>query len=337
MSAWLQRQRKSGLVALAESIGLDSEGMKKVELESALDYHLRAHRARLIHFPETSQYYSLASNHSPAKRETVNTFLSESIKNTRTRGRPSVVAVDAQKDGTSSGSESIEPVGPLAQSPRSPSIYESAMPASPKVVADSIEQSTAIIREQLSNIWDRRVTETAHYIRDRVSTMFAVEIIVLSFETAGLLHKLVPLKYALTIPSLTAGGIQTPSWPVSLPDLFFLLTSSFWYPFSLWILTGLLGPSFFSYFLNLTLRAKNGPNTRPKAGGIEHKFDPLMFNIAKAVIAWIVYSDYNNSDNIFGEHNVSFVKASIPGGYHGILIGASIGVITSIYEAVLDK
>ncbi|KAI4122143.1 MAG: hypothetical protein LQ347_006609, partial [Umbilicaria vellea] len=72
-SSWLQKQRKSDLQALAEQVGLkDYENLKKIELEYALDDHMRANQTRLSQDSSFEVFYRrLQAATSPVKKAAV--------------------------------------------------------------------------------------------------------------------------------------------------------------------------------------------------------------------------------------------------------------------------
>ena len=92
-----------------------------------------------------------------------------------------------------------------------------------------------------------------------------------------------------------------------------------------------------SYFFNLSLKAKYGQVRNTKYVQSAQQFDPLTYNISKALVAWLVYGQgvtffgFNEIDSIWK------LETAIPGGRQGIYVGAGIGALTSIYEAVLRK
>ncbi|KAA6414142.1 MAG: cupin -type [Lasallia pustulata] len=69
-SYWLQRQRKSDLQNLADQVGLkDYESLKKTELESALDEHMRANQTHLSQDPSFDPFYKrVHATASPLKK-----------------------------------------------------------------------------------------------------------------------------------------------------------------------------------------------------------------------------------------------------------------------------
>jgi hypothetical protein len=86
----------------------------------------------------------------------------------------------------------------------------------------------------------------------------------------------------------------------------------------LWFLTSIALPLVAAWFVNLTDGGK--------------RYDPLSFNVAKALLAWIVYVQ----GGVSGESR-EVVQRGVPGGAQGLLVAAGIGILASVYEAVLKK
>ncbi|KAL1835278.1 hypothetical protein VTK73DRAFT_5842 [Phialemonium thermophilum] len=71
-NSWLQRQRKSDLVEIAQNIGLQEyENLKKSELEAQLDDYLSENSARFSSDSKLSGYYTSRARMagSPVKKE----------------------------------------------------------------------------------------------------------------------------------------------------------------------------------------------------------------------------------------------------------------------------
>jgi len=224
-----------------------------------------------------------------------------------------------------------------SRTPRSSLGFASNMqlPPSPTVVADAIDRQTENIRSSVSRAWDNaNLTEYAESTRDYLSTVASIEFLALAIEAFGLRSEVLPMRYAFTIPANRA--LSTSDLPVMIPDLFLLLTSSFWSPFSLWLFTSLLLPLACAYFFNLTLKAKHAHGSRACSSQTAQT-DPLTFNIAKALVTWLVYSQGVDLGGLVDRESVLKVNSSVPSGYLGMMIGAGIGALTSIYEAVLKK
>lgn len=163
--------------------------------------------------------------------------------------------------------------------------------------------------------------------RETVSTVVALEFIMLLSEALQLQPELLKNKYAFTIPPLHF--LSTSAYPVKIPDLFLLLTASFWGPFTLWLSTSLLLPLFAAYFFNLT----NKPSTATK----RYSFDPLTFNIAKGLITYVIYGQDATLGGLVDLEHVARINFALYGGYQSILVGTGIGILFTMYDAVLKK
>jgi hypothetical protein len=97
----------------------------------------------------------------------------------------------------------------------------------------------------------------------------------------------------------------------------------------------------FAYFFNLTLRS----NTSRKSSDRQYPADPLIFNIARAVLAYSAYretvglSPGSNAPRWgpFSGSAVGCVGTYVPGGYYGLQIGSLVGILVSLYDAALKK
>lgn len=211
------------------------------------------------------------------------------------------------------------------------------LPPSPAIVTDAIDRQTARMREGLETAWtDSGVVEYQHAVRSALSSLKAVETIVLLLEGGSMLKELVPLRYLTTTPAVDA--IYLPSISIKVPDLFILLSGSFWAPFTLWLLSGLILPLIAAYFINLSYQAAAGVRRGRSSPASERaSFDPLTFNIAKALLVYKVYVDHFGFFDLFSHYTIAKVDTSVPGGWHGMLTGTAIGVIGTLYEAILCR
>ena len=135
------------------------------------------------------------------------------------------------------------------------------------------------------------------------------------------------MSYLTTFPAIKV--LRTSKYAVKIPDLFALLNMSFWGPFSLWLVTSILLPLTFAYFFNLSLKATRGRKLR-------HQFDPLTFHVAKALLSWLVYAK-GVTGGWASPLSVVRVEGNVPGGWRGLVLGAIVGGVMSVYEAVLKK
>lgn len=170
------------------------------------------------------------------------------------------------------------------------------------------------------------MTEYAEYAREALSTVHAIQILLLAFEAYGLQRAVLPMRYAFTIPGLRV----TNPLAVSLPDLFVLLTSDFWGPSSLWFTTSIAIPATVSWFFNLT--------THSNKRAARYTVDPFVFSIVKAATSWLVYGPPAFSPyGLVNARSALRVNMAVPGGWFGILVGGLIGMLASLYEVVLRK
>lgn len=232
-------------------------------------------------------------------------------------------------------------VAPSRTPARSPLSFASSLPPSPAIVTEAIDRQTTIVRKSLSDAWTASgVSERSDALRATLSSVKSIDTVIIALEGLGLLRELVPLRFLTTVPALDA--LRLPEFGIKVPDLFVLLSGSFWAPASLWALTSLVLPLTFAYFFNLSHRAQAGTHaygTRrsTSATAAATSFDPLVYNIAKALVAYLVYANNFTFWDIYSPLSVERVNVAIPGQWPGLVTGAVIGVVASLYEAILKK
>ncbi|KAL1650070.1 hypothetical protein SLS58_001448 [Diplodia intermedia] len=335
MSSWLQKQRKAELVSLADEAGFTGyENMLKDDLVAALDEHLKDNSTRLAGNNAFAEYYERSS--SPVKRTRTNVPLESDSEPRSTRPRRRVTKIK-QEQIESQDEVEATPVQAKALATRTPRAVQRVaaqvpLPPSPAVVTDAIERQTAIVRTKVGDAWTNSgFTDWAEYIREVLSSVVGVEAAVVLVEAFYLQKQVLPWFYFFDIPAI--GVLGTNSYPVHFPEFFALLTSSFWAPSLLWAQTSLFIPLVFAYFFNITIKNKaNGFETKPT-----YQVDPLTFNLAKALVSYMVYAQGVRFSGLVGDETVFTVANALPGGHQGVLIGAGIGTIVSIYEAVLKR
>lgn len=211
------------------------------------------------------------------------------------------------------------------------------MPATPADVANAVDRSTVAMRKRVSSIYqDSGITEASHATRETLSTVTSVLFVVSAFELYYIRPEILANRYAFTVPAVALLG--SPDYPVYLPDMFLLLTSSFWSPALTWAFTSLVLPSLFGYFFNLSANNAAGPRTRSKAAqAADNVVDPLTFSIVKALVAYVVYGQGVTFCGLLSETSVERLNSAVYGGYRGILVGTAITGIVSMYDAVLKK
>ncbi|KAL1964422.1 hypothetical protein VTN77DRAFT_6980 [Rasamsonia byssochlamydoides] len=344
---YLRSLRKSDLTTLAEISDLKDYGdLRKAELETALDEHLRANSASFSGDKRFSEYYRRLSQpgrvSSPVKKEpkTEATASGDEAKRP-TRRRQTKAEIDATDDSdTADKTPASTAVAPTRTPGRSPLSLASSLPPSPAIVTDAIDRQTTIVRKSLSDAWKTSgMSERSDALRAALSSVKSIETVIIALEGLGLLRELVPLRFLTTVPAVDA--LRTPEFGIKVPDLFVLLSGSFWAPSSLWALTSLALPLTFAYFFNLSYRAQTshtyGTRRSTSSAAAAATFDPLVFNIAKALIAYLVYANNFTFWDIYSPLSVERVNVAVPGQWPGLVTGAAIGVVTSLYEAVLKK
>ncbi|EAU32961.1 conserved hypothetical protein [Aspergillus terreus NIH2624] len=332
---YLQKLRKSQLADFAEATDLHNyEEYNKPELASALDEHLQANRSIFAKQDQLAEYYKRLSatprRSSPIKREPkTDTPASDAPRSARRR--------------QTKAKEEVEPTdesdADALQTPFRPMVaIRPTLPPSPAVVTDAIDRQTAVWRKSVTDAWTGSgVQEQSNALRATLSSVKAVEVLVLALEAYGLIRQILPLRYLATIPPVAV--LHTPELAVKVPDLFVLLDGSFWAPFSLWLLTSVVVPLTAAYFFNLSLaHTGSGPaaHTR-RSRAAQTTFDPLSFNITKALVSYLVYANRFTFWHLYSTYSVAKVNAAVPGHWAGMLTGSAIGVIGTLYEAILRK
>ncbi|ESZ91922.1 hypothetical protein SBOR_7716 [Sclerotinia borealis F-4128] len=331
---WIKAQRKGDLMELADSIGLKYiDGIKKTELEIALEDYLVENESQLAKDTRLIPYYNRRSVGSPVKKEPSSHEDMDTKRSLRRRARLTSEISEVENQ-TIDDSESERAIArsstALTRTLRVSALSFSTvpLPPSPAVVADVIDRRTAVLRAKANDYYkDLGVVEAVETARETVSTVVALEFIMLLSEALQLQPELLENKFAFTIPALDV--LSTSEFAVKIPDLFLLLTTSFWGPFTLWLSTSLLLPLFGAYFFNLTSK----PSTRTK----RYSFDPLTFNIVKGLLTFVVYGRDATLGGLVNLEHVARINSALYGGYKSVLVGTGIGILVTMYDAVLKK
>ncbi|TDZ53926.1 hypothetical protein CTRI78_v006731 [Colletotrichum trifolii] len=342
-NAWLSRQRKSDLVELAELTGLTGyENQKKADLEVTLDEYLAENATKFSTEPKLVPYYNSRAKAagSPVKREAPGS-LTELVKSTR-RSRTTRLIEETQPEPEESESSSPEPAAEsTALELRTPArnlLLASRIPllATPADVAEAVDRHTVALRERATELYDQSgISEGTHAVRTSLSTVTSILFTVAAFEAWNLRAEVLPLRYAFTIPAIPALG--TDFYPVYVPDAFLFVTSSFWSPVILWTLTSVLVPSLFGYFYNLSAASHPQPRGRPRGATVEYNVDPVVFSIVKALISFVVYGQKVTFGGWINENSIDRINGALYGEWKGIVTGAAITGLVSLYDAVLKK
>ena len=177
--------------------------------------------------------------------------------------------------------------------------------------------------------------DASNATRETLSTVASVLFVVSAFELYYVRQEILASRYAFTIPAISMAG--TSDYPVYLPDMFLLLTASFWSPAIAWAMTSFVLPSLFGYFFNLSASSSSGPRTRSKAAHTpEYAVDPVTFSIAKALFTYVVYAQ-GATFGVLSRQSVARLNSAVYGGYKGVLVGTAITGLVSVYDAVLRK
>jgi hypothetical protein len=232
----------------------------------------------------------------------------------------------------------------VARTPRAVSqrvsevLNEVDIPASPAQLAEVADQSFQVVKERATKLWDRtQIDELKEFVRENASSVATIQTIILLVEAVGLQWNTLDTTALFAMPTVLSSYSQ--SQDVRGPNGWALLTAEWWAPATLWSLTSWVLPLVFAYFFNLTLRS----NTSRKSSERQYPADPLIFNIARAVLA---YSAYRGTVNTvlapgrwgpFSEYAVACVGNHVPGGYYGLQIGSLVGILVSLYDAALKK
>ncbi|UNI15719.1 hypothetical protein JDV02_002225 [Purpureocillium takamizusanense] len=337
-NSWLKAQRKSDLVELADNVGLKNyESLKKSDLESALDEFIAEHTTRFSNRPDLQGYFNSRSKAlgSPVKKER-ESFKDEAEKALKVaKRRVTKVAEELTSDddrrSASSSAVARTPARSLSQvAARIP------LPATPADVANAVDRSTVAMRKRVSSIYQESgITEASQATRETLSTVTSVLFCVSAFELYFIRPEVLANRYAFTVPAV--GLLGTPDYPVYLPDMFLLLTASFWSPALTWAFTSVVLPSLFGYFFNLSATSNPGPRTRSKAHQPENVVDPLTFSIVKALVSYVVYGQGVTFGGLLNDTSIERLNSAVYGGYKGVLVGTAVTGIVSIYDAVLRK
>lgn len=212
------------------------------------------------------------------------------------------------------------------------------LPATPADVAEAVDRSAVAVRQRVSSIYQESgITEYSQATRETLSTVTSVLFLVSAFELWYIRPEVLSNRFAFTVPAVPALG--TSDYPVYLPDMFLLLTASFWSPALTWALTSGLLPTLFGYFFNLSATNTHAPvsGRGRRAPPAEYVVDPLTFSIAKALFSFVVYAQGVTFGGLLSETSIERLNGAVYGGYKGVLVGTAITGLVSIYDAVLRK
>lgn len=212
------------------------------------------------------------------------------------------------------------------------------LPPSPAVVTDAIDRQTAKIKRRVSGLYaESGLNEKSDSFRDLLSSPVAISGIALVVEAYSLRPEILPSRIAGSIPPIPM--FTSERTPIYVPDLFMLLRQSFWAPFSLWLTTSLALPLACAYFVNIPVKSHSRTTQSRRHPTIVpyDPFDPVVYNLAKAFVAYIVYAHHCTIFGLFQHFTIATVNENIVGGYQGIVIGTILAGTLGLYEAILLK
>ncbi|KAI1814166.1 hypothetical protein GGS20DRAFT_577027 [Poronia punctata] len=339
-NSWLQRQRKTDLTELAQHTGLKNyDALKKIDLELALDEFLAENAATFQADPKLANYYASRARtiSSPVKKD-----LDAPVERLRAAKRRVVKAATEEAVASVSAESEEEPNGTSTAIVQTPSraltlAGRIPLPATPADVANAVDRSTVALRSRVASVYkESGITEATHATRETLSTVNAVLFAISAFELYFLRPEILADRYAFTIPAISFLG--TGDYPVFVPDMFLLLTASFWSPAFLWAFTSTILPSIAGYFVNLASGAPpQGRVTRRNPLAPDVVVDPLTFSVVKALISYVIYGQGVTFGGWINPVSIARINSAIYGGYKGVLVGAAISGLFSIYDAVLKK
>lgn len=312
--------------------------MKKSDLESALDEYLTENASNLSSDPRLAPYFNIRSKNigSPVKREASSEVKVARRRQTKAAAEEASSAA-AEDDDSLRGRSSA-----LIRTPaRALSLAASriALPASPADVAQAVDRSALAVRERVVSIYaDSGITEVTQATRESLSTVYAIALLVSAFEWFNLRAEVLPVRYAFSIPAIKVLG--TSAYPISLPDVFLLLTTSFWSPVVLFFLISIAIPSFIGYFFNLSAASGSHHTGRGRSrpfSNAEYAVDPLTFSVAKAILVYVIQAQGVDFCGWIDQLAVARVNSALYGGWQGAIAGAAVTGLASLYDAVLRK
>ncbi|KAG9239644.1 hypothetical protein BJ875DRAFT_86006 [Amylocarpus encephaloides] len=343
VSSWLQKMRKAELIELCDSVNFtDYDGMRKADIEAALDGYLTDHANEFSSESRFDPFYKTRrGNSSPVKKESASTAtdLGERAKSFKRRvtkaAEELAVTDDSEAEPAATRTRSALTRTPARSSALANLPFASSvpLPPSPAVVANAIERKSVVLRSKLSEVYQGSgINETTEATRTTLSSLVAIHVLIHAFELLNLRKELLPNRYAFTIPEMPLFHMS--EYPVSIPDLFLLLTSSFWGPANLWSLTSFVLPLGFAYFFNLTGKPISRSN---HSKHFAYNFDPLTFNIVKALLTSVIYGQDVTFGGLVDLEHVARINSALYGGWKGPVVGTAIGALTTIYEAIIKK
>ena len=209
------------------------------------------------------------------------------------------------------------------------------LPPSPAVIASHIDRQVSRGKTRLSQVVKNSgINEYTNTIRDNISSASAVQSIAILLEVIGVINETLPRKRIFAIPAI---GVYIREHPIRANNMFNLLTADFWVPFVFWFLTSIGLPLLFSFFFNLTLKARTSTKQVTRSTHPAGQFDPVTFHLSKALIQWLIYTQNATVYSWPSLESKARIENAVPFGHQGVMVAAGLGVVLSLYEAILRK
>lgn len=206
-------------------------------------------------------------------------------------------------------------------------------------MADYLERNTRKASAYISDGISRtHVSEYSDHARDLLSSPLAFNALAFAIEFVALLRGLVQLRHAFGVPNPFLGKVVA----VALPDVFVFITPEFLAPLTLFLTTNLILPILVAYFFNYSLKSatSHAHNTRRAAAQQDAAplVDPLVFNITKGLLAYLVYGAHSLTGLYpYSANTITNVNSALYFGHRGLVTSSAIGATIALYEAVLKK
>ncbi|KAF2668753.1 hypothetical protein BT63DRAFT_456394 [Microthyrium microscopicum] len=329
MTTWLAKHKKSELQALAKHVDIkNTDGLLKDDLVNAIDEHLRANSSKYSGDKLLAEFYERGG--SPAKKSRASASVDAPEPEKAEKKRRKTIVKDAASPDASSS----------ALIPRTPASLQRLasrvrLPNSPALSRAVSNQSTWVSNQYKSLVKQSGIKNKLPTVRQELSTIKVVHLLILIFEAVGLGQAKYPFGKR-NLKDLSFGPIVFPTYDYYVPNIWNFRQSETWSASFLWLLTSLIVPGAVSYLINLTYA-----NPRPKTRRTQpaRQFDPLVFSIVKGLLAWVIFplGATFTFGGLFSPATVTNVNAAIYGGYHTMLIGSGIGIITALYDGLSFK
>ena len=206
-------------------------------------------------------------------------------------------------------------------------------------MVDYVERQTRAVSGYVTQSVERtHLSEYSNLLRSTLSSPLAVNGLIVAVEFYALSSALIEWRNAFGLPIPGLGKVVA----VKGPDLFALVTPGFWAPFSLWLLTTIVAPTLVAYFINYPVRNatshSHGTRRATAQQDAAPNVDPVVFNIAKALISYLIYASSGPTGVWpYKIATIQSVDQALYFGYPGLITTSLIGATFALYEAVLRK